>query len=159
MTSMLILGGIAALYLIWLLFPAAAFVLPLYAGAGAAFLLHGQGYGVAAALAAGFMTGLLTHLTGQLFYTSIGSPLLRAVVVLVFAIPAGFAGYQGMAGLAGLAIDKGAWVHGLALIGGLCTASSAWRGLGRAGSDEQGEGALLARTVEHRFRCRGHNPS
>lgn len=148
MTLLLILGGIAALYLIWLLFRAAAFALPLYAGAGAAFLLHGQGYGMAAVLAAGFMVGLLVHLTGQLFYASIRSPLLRALVALLFAAPAGFAGYQAVTGLVGLAIDNTVWLHGLAFAGGLCTASSAWRRLGRAGSDEQGEGVPLARATQ-----------
>ncbi|OWR00398.1 hypothetical protein CDQ91_06540 [Sphingopyxis witflariensis] len=144
---MLILGGITALYFIWLLFRAAALTLPLYAGAGAALLLHDQGYGLAAVLAAGFMIGLVVQLTGQLFYTSIRSPLLRALVALLFAGPAGFAGYQVVTGLAGLAIDKGVWLDGLALAGGLCTASSAWRGLGRAGSDEQGESVPLTRTA------------
>lgn len=148
MTLMLILGGIAALTLVWLLFRAASFALPFYAGAGAALLLHDQSYGMAAVLAAGFMTGLVVHLTGQRFYTSIRSPLLRALVALLFAGPAGFAGYQAVTAVVGLALDKEAWLHGLALAGGLCTASSAWRGLGRAGSDGQGESVPLARTIQ-----------
>lgn len=130
MTLMIILGGIAALYLIWLLFRLAAFALPLYVGVGAALYLHTQNHGIAAVLATGFMTGLLVHLAGRALFVSIRSPLLRFLLASLFAAPAGFAGYQAMSGLASLTTDGGPWVHILAVAAGLATASAAWRGAG-----------------------------
>src|SRR3546814_7452821 len=64
-TLMIILGGVAALYLIWLLFRLATFALPVYSAVGAGLFVHAQGYGTAAMLLAGFTTGLIVYLTGQ----------------------------------------------------------------------------------------------
>lgn len=132
MTLMIILGSLAALYLIWLLFRLAAFALPVYSAIGAGLFVHTQGYGVAAMLLAAFTTGLIVHLAGQAVFASVRSPLLRFLVALLFAVPAGFAGYQAMSGLLGLLIDVGAWANWLAVAAGLATASAAWRGLAGA---------------------------
>lgn len=129
-TLMIILGGVAALYLIWLLFRVAAFALPVYAAAGVGLYLHTQGYGIAATLAAGFTTGLIVYLTGRALFASIRSPVLRFLVALLFAAPAGFAGYQAMTGLTLMMIDDGLWVRCLSIAAGLTTASAAWRSLG-----------------------------
>src|SRR3546814_2768895 len=61
-TLMSILGGVAALYLIWLLFRLATFALPVYSAVGAGLFVHAQGYGTAAMLLAGFTTGLIVYL-------------------------------------------------------------------------------------------------
>ncbi len=133
-TLMIILGGVAALYLIWLLFRLATFALPVYAAVGAGLFLHVQGYSIAAVLGAGFITGLLMHLTGQAAFASVRSPVLRCLLALLFAAPAGFAGYQAMTGLFGLVAVDGIWARCLAFGAGLATASAAWRSLGTAAS-------------------------
>ncbi|MGH6633173.1 MAG: hypothetical protein ACREBX_13540 [Sphingopyxis sp.] len=129
MTLMIILGGFAALYMIALLFRLAVHALPIYVGVGAALFLHGQGYGLPAAIVAGFIAGLAAYLAGRVLHASIRSPLLRLLLAVIFATPAGFAGYQAVAGLAGLLIDDGGWIRGLAIAGGLATATTAWRSL------------------------------
>src|SRR3546814_8453175 len=83
-------------------------------------------------LLAGFTTGLIVYLTGQAVFVSVRSPLLRFLVALLFAVPAGFAGYQAMTGLLALMIDDGIWARCLAFIAGLATASAAWRSLAGA---------------------------
>lgn len=125
MTFMIILGGAAALYFIWLLFRLATYALPIYSAVGAGLFVHTQGYGTTAMLFAGFATGLIVLLTGQAVFASAKSPLLRFLVLLLFAVPAGFAGYQAMTGLLGLLIDVGVWANWLAVAGGLGTASAA----------------------------------
>ncbi len=129
MTLMIILGSVAAFYLIWLLFRLAAFALPVYSAVGAGLFVHTHGYGTAAMLLTGFFTGIAVHLTGQAVFASVRSPLLRFLVALLFAVPAGFAGYQAMNGLFGLLIVDGAWANWLAVASGLATASAAWRSL------------------------------
>lgn len=131
-TLMIILGGVAALYLIWLLFRLAAFALPVYSAVGAGLFVHTQGYGTSAMLLVGFTTGLIVYLTGQAVFVSVRSPLLRFLVALLFAVPAGFAGYQAMTGLLGLMIEDGIWTSCLAIFAGLATASAAWRSLAGA---------------------------
>lgn len=131
-TLMIILGGVAAIYLIWLLFRLAVFALPLYSAIGAGLFVHTRGYGTTAMLLSGFAAGLIVLLAGQAVFVSVRSPLLRFLVVLLFAVPAGFAGYKAMTGLLGLLIDVGVWVNWLAVAGGLATASAAWRGLAGA---------------------------
>lgn len=129
MTLMIILGGAAALYLIWLLFRLAAFALPVYAAVGAGLFVHEQGYGIVAMLLAGFTTGLIVHLAGQAVFASVRSPLLRLLIALLFAMPAGFAGYQAMTGLLRLLIYDRRWASCLVIAAGLATASAAWRSL------------------------------
>ena len=131
-TLMIILGSVAALYLIWLLFRLATYALPVYSAIGAGLFVHTQGYETTAMLLAGFATGLIVLLAGQAVFASVRSPLLRFLVALLFAVPAGFAGYQAMTGLLGLLIDVGVWANWLAVAGGLATASAAWRGLAGA---------------------------
>src|SRR3546814_2091792 len=81
------------------LFRLATFALPVYSAIGAGLFVHAQGYATAAMLLAGFTTGLIVYLTGQAVFVSVRSPLLRFLVALLFAVPAGFAGYQAMTGL------------------------------------------------------------
>lgn len=135
MTLMIILGGAAALYLIWLLFRLAAFALPVYAAIGAGLFVHEQGYGIAATLLAGFATGLIVHLAGQAAFASVRSPLFRCLLALLFAVPAGFAGYYATSGLLALLINNRFWEGCLAIAGGLATAVAAWRTLSGTASE------------------------
>src|SRR3546814_12212233 len=65
MTLMIILGGIAALYLTGLLFRLAFLALPVCLGLCAFLLLRDQGNGWAEALAMGLLTGIGFHLAGR----------------------------------------------------------------------------------------------
>lgn len=129
MTLMIILGGVAALYGLWLLFRLAVLAFPIYTGIAAAFLLQGQGYGMMAMLAAGFAAGLAVHLGGRTICASATSPLLRLMTSIAFVLPAAFAGYQAAAGLVALMIGDPSRVRMLSLAGGLIAAIATLRGL------------------------------
>ncbi len=94
MTIFLILGIIAALYVVWLMFRAAAYALPVYTGIalGLHFVETGHGYGVA--IVAGFGAGIAVLLLGQLLIAFLPSAALRLFIIAIFMVPAGFAGYQ-----------------------------------------------------------------
>lgn len=132
MTFLFILGGVAALYTGWLMFRLAALALPLYAGIGCtlALLDHGKGYGLA--IAGGVALGAAMLLGGQQLLAMIRMPLLRALLLILFAVPAGFAGYQAANAIADLVIGKGPVRTALSLVAALLTASVAARGLGAA---------------------------
>ncbi|WP_374394952.1 hypothetical protein [Sphingopyxis sp.] len=130
MTFVLLLGALAGLYLIWLLFRLAAIALPCVAGVVVILQLLGHGFDHGAAIGTGFTSGLLLLLAGRHLYGSGRSTIMRILVALAFAIPAGIAGYHAMKGVSDLA-SAGAGVSSiLSLAGALVAAVAALRSLG-----------------------------
>lgn len=126
MTIFLVLGLFAGLYMLWLLFSLAVYAMPLYAGIGLAFWMHGAGSGYPASILAGFAAGFATLFAGQLLFALSGSPLLRLSVAAVFVLPAGIAGYHAVHGVFGLAIDPGVTLTILSGLGATLIAGTAW---------------------------------
>ena len=93
MTFMIILGAVAGVYLLWLMFRLAALALPVYAGIAAALLLRDANHGYIEAIAAGLVVGGAIWFAGNALLAIARSPLLRLAVAALFAVPAGFAGY------------------------------------------------------------------
>ncbi|WP_298193106.1 hypothetical protein [Novosphingobium sp.] len=126
MTIFLVLGLFAGLYMLWLLFSLAVYALPLYAGIGLAFWMHGAGFGYAPSILVGFAAGFATFFLGQVLFAFSGSPLTRLAIALLFAIPAAVAGYHAVHGVLGLAIDPGATLTILSGLGATLIAGTAW---------------------------------
>ena len=122
---LLIFGGIAALYLIWLAFRAAAFALPLYAGLSLTIHMIAEGYGDRAAILSGFAAGTGLLVIGRIFAAIVPSPGVRLFVVALFAVPAGFAGYQFTAGLGALLMEPGPILVAGSAIAAVVAAASA----------------------------------
>lgn len=134
MTFMIILGVLAGLYLVVLMFRLASIALPFYAGIGAGFWLLDRHYGYGASIAAGLMVGILILFFGRLLCATL-PPIFRGIVALAFALPAGFAGYQAAKGLAGLALAEGAFLELLGFVGAITAATAAWQSLGTRQED------------------------
>jgi hypothetical protein len=129
MTIFLILGIIAALYVVWLIFRAAAYALPVYAGIALGLHLVDTGHGHGTAILAGFGCGIAVLLLGQLLVAFLPSTALRLVVVAIFTVPAAFAGYQVGIGFGGQLIGQGTLLTLTSVLSGLVAALSAWRSL------------------------------
>ena len=129
MTIFLIFGIIAALYVVWLMFRAAAYALPVYVGIALGLHLVETGHGYGAAIVAGFGSGIAVLLLGQLLIACLPSTALRLVVALFFVVPAGFAGYQVGNALGGQLIGQGTLLTLASVLSGLVAALSAWRSL------------------------------
>lgn len=129
MTFMIILGAVAAVYIAILMFRLAAVALPLYAGIGTTLYLIDRDLGYLVPIIAGLVVGALVIGCGRAL-CAVLPPLYRFAVMLVFAIPAGFAGYQAARGLAGLGLAEGAMLETLGIVGALAAAAAAMRGLG-----------------------------
>ncbi|MDB5575371.1 MAG: hypothetical protein JWR80_547 [Bradyrhizobium sp.] len=131
MIILLILGVVAGLYGLALLFTLATYALPLYAGISAMFWALAAGCGILAAVGTGFAVALGVWLFGQVVFATIHSPEIRFAVALLFAIPAAFAGYHAVSGIVGFALDPG-WVRGiLSWIGALVIGATALQRLAR----------------------------
>lgn len=126
MTLMLILGGVAALYMLGLLFRAAVLALPLCLGVACALMMRDASYSLPAAIAGGFFVGTALYGLAQ-GLAAVVPPPARAAIGLFFAVPAGVAGYQLASRLGGLAIDANILVTLLSGIVGVAAAVSAWR--------------------------------
>lgn len=94
MTIFLILGAVAGLYVLALLFRLASYALPVYAGLTCAFLLLRHDVGHLGAILGGLSAGIATLLIGQGLIAFVRSPMLRVGIAFLFAIPAGIAGFQ-----------------------------------------------------------------
>lgn len=126
MTIFLVLGLFAGLYMIWLLFNLAVHALPVGAGICIAFWMRDHGHGYVAAILGGLAAGIAILLIGQLLFAIVRAPILRFVLALTFAIPAGVAGYHAAQDVMQLAIEPGTLLSALSWIGGVVIAFSAW---------------------------------
>jgi len=128
-TIFLILGIIAALFVVWLIFRAAAYALPLYAGIALGLHLAQTGHGYGAAILAGFGSGIAVLLLGQLVVAFLPSTALRLFVAVLFMVPAAFAVYQVGNALGSQLLGQGTLLTLTSVLSGLVAAVSAWGSL------------------------------
>jgi hypothetical protein len=113
------LGSLAAL-----LCNLAVYALPTYVGFSAGLWAVNTGAGIGGVVI-GFGSGLAVLLFGQIAFAWSRSLLIRWLLVLLFAAPAGWAGYSMMLELSELGVPSYAWRQVLAAIGGVAAAGTA----------------------------------
>jgi hypothetical protein len=67
-----------------------------------------------------------TLIAGQIAFTTLCSPLIRAAIGLLFAVPAAIAGYHAALGLAHIGISAEGWRQVMAVMGAIAVATTAW---------------------------------
>jgi hypothetical protein len=148
LSTMLIIGLVFSVFGIgffcWLLFILAVYALPFVAGLTGGFAAYHSGAGVAAAIIVAIIAGGVTLTIGQIAFATVRSPLIRAAIGLIYAVPAAIAGYNGTLGFAQMGIPSEAWRVTFAVIGAIAVGGTAWarmalfvppeEGLGIAGS-------------------------
>lgn len=129
MTLTLILGGVAIIYSLLLLFRCATLALPLFAGLCLAFYLRDHGYGWMTIFAAGLLAGFSVHALGRHIAGGSAPFAVRISVILLFAGTAAAAGFQAGGALAALA-DLDPWAdRSVSILVALLTALASWRDL------------------------------
>ena len=127
---MLIIGIILSVFGIgffcWLLFTLAVYALPFFAGLSAGLAAFHCGAGVIGALIVGVLAGGATLAIGQIAFTTIRIPLIRAAIGLLYAVPAAIAGYYATLGLAQIGVPSEAWREVFAVIGSMLVGGTAW---------------------------------
>jgi hypothetical protein len=63
---------------------------------------------------------------GQIAFATVRSPLIRAAIGLIYAVPAAIAGYSGTLGFAQMGIPSEAWRVTFAVIGAAAVGGTAW---------------------------------
>jgi hypothetical protein len=150
-TMILIIGVVLTFvglaYLCWLLFTLAVYALPLFVGASLALAAYHSGSGPITATIVGLIASSVTVVTGQLIATRVHSPVIRASIALVFAVPAAVAGYHAALGLAQLGIPAEGWRQVMALVGSIAVAATAWARIALIAPPDTGGASLPASPI------------
>lgn len=129
MTLMLILGAIAALHCLRLLFRSAKFALPVCAAIALGFALRDLGYGWLTILGSALIAGISILALGRHLVGGTAPLPLKLCVILMFVGAAAFAGFQAGTALAILGGLAAGAKHGLAIFAGLVTSYASWHDL------------------------------
>lgn len=103
-------------FLCWLLFTLAIYALPTFTGLAAGLAVFHSGAGVVGAIIVGLLVGGAIWALGQFVFSTTRAPL-RAIVGLLYAVPAAIAGYQVSFALAGIGMPGSIWQTAFAVIG------------------------------------------
>lgn len=122
----IVLSFVALAYLGWLLFALAVHALPFFAGATVGLAAYHSGSGPVAAIIIGVIAGSVLLVLGQVGVTRLRSPLMRAALALLFAVPAAVAGFHAARGLAQLVVPAEAWRETIAIAGATIVAATAF---------------------------------
>ena len=122
----IVLSFVVLAYLCWLLFTLAVNALPFFAGVTAGLATYHSGSGPIGAIIVGLIASGITFAAGQIAFTTVRSPLIRAAIALLFAVPAAVAGYHAALGLAQIGIPAEGWRQAIAVIGAIAVAATAW---------------------------------
>jgi hypothetical protein len=122
----IVLSFVALAYLCWLLFALAVYALPFFLGTAVGLVAYHNGSGPMAAIIIGAIASGIALVAGRLAFTTLRSPVVRAVIASVFAIPAALAGYHAALGLAHIGAATNGWQQAIAVIGAAIVAATAW---------------------------------
>jgi hypothetical protein len=142
----IILSFVALAYLCWLLFALAVYALPFFAGVTVGLVTYHSGSGPIGATIVGVIASGVALVAGQIAFTTLRSPLIRAAIALVFAMPAAVAGYHAALGLAHIGIPAEGWRQAVAIVGAIVVATTAWARLALFAPHDAGQGIATSVT-------------
>lgn len=140
-------------FMVYVLFTLAVYALPFFVAVIVGMYVYDSEAGVLATVAAAFVSGAGTLLTGQIAFATIRSVPVRLAIGALYAVPAGIAGYHAIKGLSEIGGAGEMWTLVFAWIGAVIVGGTAWvRIASLAGPDED------ASAADHAFSS-GHTAS
>ena len=85
-----------------------------------------SGAGIIGALVVGFLAGGATLALGQIAFAATRTPRIRAIIGLLYAVPATVAGYQVSVALSGIGMSAGGWQTAFAVVGAVLSGVTAF---------------------------------
>ncbi len=110
----------------WLIFALAVYALPFFVAVSIGVLAFHGGAGVVGAPLIGIAAGALTLAIGQTAFAIGRSPILRATIAAVFAVPAAIAGYHVVLAMSQIGVPSLAWREVFACLGAVFIGGTAW---------------------------------
>jgi hypothetical protein len=140
----IVLSFIGLGYLCWLIFALAVNALPLFAGVTAALAAYQSNSGPIAAIAVAAIVSVIILLAGQMAFRTLRSTPVRAVIALLFAVPAAVAGYHAAHGLSQVVVPIEGWRQTMAIAGAIMVATIAWARISLSAPNDGGRTLPLA---------------
>jgi hypothetical protein len=122
----LVLSAACIGFFCWLLFTFAVYALPFFGGLTAGLAAFHSGLGIIGALVVGVLAARATLAIGQIAFATVRTPLIRAAIVLLFAVPAAVAGCHATFGLAQIGVPSEGWREAFAIVGAVLVGGTAW---------------------------------
>jgi hypothetical protein len=110
----------------WLIFALAVYALPFFVAVSVGIMAFHDGAGVVGALLIGIAAGALTLAIGQTAFAIGRSPILRATIAAIFAVPAAIAGYHVVLAMSQIGVPSLAWREFFACLGAVFFGGTAW---------------------------------
>ena len=122
----LVLSVVGLGFFCWLLFALAVHALPFVVSLIVGLAAFHSGAGVIGALVVGVLAGGATLAIGQIAFATVRTPLIRVLIGLIYAVPAGIAGYQASLGLAEIGVPSESWREAFAIAGAVLVSATAF---------------------------------
>ncbi len=123
-TAFLSIAGLG--FFCWLLFTLAVYALPFFADVSSGMFAYDTGSGPIGAIVVGLVAGAVTLVVGQVLFAKVRSPVLRAMIAILFAAPAALAGYHAVHGLTGIGETTEIWRQAFGVIAAVIVGFVAW---------------------------------
>ena len=78
------------------------------------------------ALVVGVLAGGVTLAIGQIAFATVRTPLIRVLIGLLYAMPAGIAGYHASLGLGEIGVPSEGWREAFAIVGAVLVSATAF---------------------------------
>lgn len=123
-STLLALFGLGVLGRI--VFNLAVYALPFAIGLTSGLYIYETGNGVLLSLLAGLLVGGIAVVLGELAFERLRIPILRIVIGLIYAAPAGIAGFNVVKGVSSLGFNGDTTITLFSWIGALIVGGAAW---------------------------------
>lgn len=110
----------------WIVFNLAVYALPFAIGLTSGFYVYETGNGVFLSLLAGLLVSGIAVVLGELAFEHVRFSILRLVIGLIYAVPAGVAGFHAAKGLSSFSGSGDTTIMLLSWIGALIVGGAAW---------------------------------
>ncbi len=122
----LVLNAVGLGLFCWLIFTLAVYALPFFVAINAGIWAFHSGAGLLGAPLVAVFAGGTSLAIAQIAFATTRSPLLRAIIAAVFALPATFAGYHVAFAIAQIGMPSLVWREAFACAGAVCIGGTAW---------------------------------
>ncbi len=130
----------------WALFTLAVYALPFFVGMNVGMYTYHTGTGPFGSICLGIVAGAFVLAAGQFTFSLVRSPLTRAAIALLFAVPAAIAGYHASLGLGQIGGLAEGWRELLGVAGAITVAGTAWTRMTLFGAPDVGRGVAAGLT-------------
>ena len=135
----------------WLILTLAVYALPFFVAINAGIWAFHSGAGVLGTPLVAVAAGGMSLAIAEIAFAMTRSPIFRAIIAAVFALPATFAGYHVVLAMVQVGVPSLAWQELFACVGAAFIGGTAWTRLASSGRPDPSNRAGRSATVLSQF--------